>query len=145
MRGHSYAGKGSQYHPPPAGHRQRPVTYPQYLPIRGHPHSYVGEGALNVKMSTEAPPDWGPQSDLPYFSICSIGQRVVQSLQDRRRQTSRHTVPPSQGSGQGKDRKLVGKPRDQRSQDSSTEERATRNTDADSMRRNWQKYRKEKR
>ena len=75
MRGHSYAGKGG-YHQLPAWHRQRPANYPQYVPTRNHPYSYSGENALNVKMSTESPPDWGPhkQGDLPYFQYVQLVQ-----------------------------------------------------------------------
>ena len=82
MKGQSYTGRGGRYYPPPTGYRSPPVTHPRYLPIRAHPHSYAGEGALNVEMSTESPPEWGPQSDLPFISVRPIGQGMVPSLQD---------------------------------------------------------------
>ena len=62
---YSYPGKGGFRNP----HRGPPVNYQVPIPNRLYQEFHHGESALNVKMSTESPPNWGPhmQNQLSYF------------------------------------------------------------------------------
>ena len=78
MRGQSHSGKGGYLQP---WHRQRAVDYQVPIPQRNYHNSYSGDNALNVIMSTDHPPYWGPhkQGELPYFQFVQLVKEWVRA------------------------------------------------------------------
>ena len=81
MKGQMNFGKGDYHQRSFGWQRHRPPTHPVHIPTRQWPHTDSGDNALNVKMSLDTPPDWGPHLayQLPFFQYDKLVREWVRA------------------------------------------------------------------